>query len=98
MRCVGEQLSPLPLGSGVDVGEMRLQSDFALARDSRTACTWQSFVNQQELMSSSFKRVMAKLAVIGQDEDKLISCSSVIPEPVPASGKPATSVTQVFGL
>ena len=98
MRCVGEQLSPLPLGSGVDVGEMRLQSDFALARDSRTACTWQGFVNEQELMSSSFKRVMAKLAVIGQNETNLITCSSVIPVPVPASGKPATSVTQVFGL
>lgn len=26
-------------------GEIRLQSDFLLARDSRTACEWQSFVS-----------------------------------------------------
>ena len=34
----GEVLSPLP-------GEVRLQSDFELARDPRTACEWQSFVS-----------------------------------------------------
>lgn len=33
---VGEAESPLPLSDGVNVGEMRLQSDFALARDPRT--------------------------------------------------------------
>ena len=33
--------SPLP-----DAGEMRLQSDFALARDARTACEWQSMVGK----------------------------------------------------
>ena len=35
----GEVLSPLP-------GEVRLQSDFELARDPRTACEWQSFVSE----------------------------------------------------
>ena len=35
----GEALSPLP-------GEFRLQSDFAIARDPRTACEWQSFVSK----------------------------------------------------
>ena len=34
----GESLSPLR-------GEMRLQSDFLIARDARTACEWQSFVS-----------------------------------------------------
>ena len=34
----GEVMSPLR-------GEIRLQSDFLLARDSRTACEWQSFVS-----------------------------------------------------
>ena len=34
----GESLSPYP-------GEFRLQSDFLIARDSRTACEWQSFVS-----------------------------------------------------
>lgn len=48
----GEVASPLPAS-----GEMRLQSDFALARDPRTACTWQSFVNNQKLMSDSFATV-----------------------------------------
>lgn len=33
--------SPLP-----DEGEMRLQSDFVLSRDSRTACEWQSMVGK----------------------------------------------------
>lgn len=36
---VGEVESPLPYE-----GELRLQSDFALARDPRTACEWQSMV------------------------------------------------------
>ncbi|KAF8518780.1 substrate-free manganese peroxidase [Gautieria morchelliformis] len=86
----GEALSPLPLTQGVDVGEIRLQSDFALARDARTACTWQGFVNEQEKMSSAFKAVMARLAIIGNERSKLIDCSEAVPEPVPASGKPAT--------
>ncbi|KIJ54990.1 class II peroxidase [Sphaerobolus stellatus SS14] len=86
----GEVESPLPLTQGEDVGELRLQSDFALARDPRTACTWQGFVNEQEKMASAFQAAMAKLAVVAQDTSKLIDCSEVIPEPVPASGKPAT--------
>ncbi|KAF8522048.1 substrate-free manganese peroxidase [Gautieria morchelliformis] len=86
----GEVESPLPLGSGADVGELRLQSDFAIARDSRTACTWQGFVNEQEKMAGAFKTAMAKLAIIGQDRSQLIDCSDVIPQPVPATGKPAT--------
>lgn len=37
----GEVASPLPAS-----GELRLQSDFALARDPRTACEWQSMVGK----------------------------------------------------
>ena len=70
----GEVLSPI-------AGEMRLQSDFALARDPRTACFWQGFVNQQEFMAASFKAAMAKLAVLGHNADELIDCSEVIPVP-----------------
>ncbi|KAF8519646.1 manganese peroxidase [Hysterangium stoloniferum] len=81
----GEVLSPLPIGSGENVGEMRLQSDFAIARDSRTACVWQAFINQQAAMSEAFKLVMLKLSVIGQDVSKLIDCSDVIPTPLPAT-------------
>jgi len=87
---VGEVASPLPQHSGQDIGELRLQSDFLIARDPRTACEWQSQINQQEQMSANFKAVMAKLAVIGHNANELVDCSEVIPTPVPASGKPAT--------
>lgn len=87
---VGEVASPLPLTSGTDTGEMRLQSDFALARDERTACFWQSFVNEQEFMAASFKSAMAKLAVLGHNREDLIDCSDVVPTPKPAVKTPAT--------
>ena len=79
----GEVSSPLPKGSGNDTGEMRLQSDFALARDPRTACFWQGFVNQQEFMAQSFKSAFAKLATLGQNRNNLIDCSDVVPVPKP---------------
>ncbi|KAJ7190001.1 manganese peroxidase [Mycena pura] len=87
---VGEVSSPLPLGKGNDTGEMRLQSDFALARDPRTTCFWQGFVNKQDFMAASFQAAMAKLAVLGQDRNKLIDCSDVVPATVQAHVKPAT--------
>jgi hypothetical protein len=77
----GEVESPLE-------GVIRLNSDASLARDSRTACAWQSFVGQQAKMQSEFKAAMAKLAVIGQDVSKLIDCSDVIPVPKPVVGTP----------
>ncbi|KAJ7085124.1 manganese peroxidase [Mycena belliarum] len=90
----GEVMSPLPRGSGNDTGELRLQSDFAFARDSRTACFWQGFVNKQEFMASSFKAAMAKLAILGSKRSDLIDCSDVVPAtvrtPVKAASFPAT--------
>ncbi|KZT38834.1 peroxidase [Sistotremastrum suecicum HHB10207 ss-3] len=86
----GEAESPLPLSSGDDVGELRLLSDSNFARDSRTACTWQSYVNNQSKMTSQFAAVMAKLAVIGHNPADLIDCSEVIPAATPPAGKPAT--------
>ncbi|KAF7359632.1 Peroxidase [Mycena venus] len=71
---VGEAESPL-------AGEMRLQSDGLLARDSRTACTWQSFVVDQTGMQNQFKAAMAKMAILGQNKANLIDCSDVIPVP-----------------
>ncbi|KAJ3528950.1 hypothetical protein NM688_g7924 [Phlebia brevispora] len=70
----GEVLSPLE-------GEVRLQSDHDLARDPRTACSWQSFVNNQTKMQTEFAAAMAKLAVVGQDTSLLVDCSEVIPIP-----------------
>ncbi|KAI5118589.1 hypothetical protein M0805_008679 [Coniferiporia weirii] len=77
--------SPLP-----DQGEMRLQSDFVLSRDARTACEWQSMVNNQQLMMNNFQSAMAKLAVVGHNPNELIDCSDVIPAATPPVAKPAT--------
>ncbi|KAJ4464513.1 manganese peroxidase [Lentinula edodes] len=86
----GEVSSPLPLTVGENVGELRLQSDFELARDPRTACFWQSMINQEALMAARFKAAMAKMAVIGHNVNDLVDCSAVVPKPVPALNKPAT--------
>ncbi|KAJ7097576.1 manganese peroxidase 3 [Mycena epipterygia] len=77
----GEVESPLE-------GEIRLQSDAGLARDSRTACTWQEFATDQKGMQTKFKAAMMKLATIGQDVSSLIDCSDVIPVPKPVVGTP----------
>ncbi|GJE87947.1 manganese peroxidase [Phanerochaete sordida] len=86
----GEVASPLPKGSGEDTGELRLQSDFALARDPRTACFWQGFVDQQQFMMDSFKAAMSKLAILGHSRQSLIDCSEVVPVPRPPVGKHAS--------
>ncbi|TFK70626.1 manganese peroxidase 1 [Pluteus cervinus] len=70
----GEVKSPLQ-------GEFRLQSDFALARDPRTACEWQAFITDHDLMVSRFRAAMSKLATLGQNRKRLIDCSEVIPVP-----------------
>ncbi|KAI0753413.1 manganese-dependent peroxidase [Daedaleopsis nitida] len=75
----GESLSPLR-------GEMRLQSDFLIARDSRTACEWQSFTNDQEKFVETFPDVMGRLALLGVSNSTLanmVDCSDVIPEAPP---------------
>lgn len=77
--------SPIP-----ESNEMRLQSDFVLSRDQRTACEWQSMVNNQQLMMSNFQSAMAKLAVVGHDPNELIDCSEVVPQATPPVAKAAT--------
>ncbi|KAK7445710.1 fungal class II heme-containing peroxidase [Stygiomarasmius scandens] len=77
----GEVMSPLR-------GEMRLQSDAELARDPRTACEWQSFVNNHAKMQSEFKAAMLKLSLVGQNQRQLIDCSEVIPVPRPVTNSP----------
>ncbi|KAJ8518043.1 hypothetical protein ONZ45_g4823 [Pleurotus djamor] len=72
-----------PLG-----GELRLQSDSELARDTRTACEWQSFVNNQAKLRSAFGAAMVKLANLGHSTSSLVDCSDVIPVP-PAFAQPA---------
>ena len=68
----GEAESPL-------AGELRIESDFLLARDSRTECTWQNFIDGQDGMRSAFAAAMFKLSLIGQDESSMIDCSEIIP-------------------
>ncbi|TFK35770.1 manganese peroxidase [Crucibulum laeve] len=75
----GEVLSPLK-------GEMRLQSDFALSQDSRTACFWQQMVNDQTRMQTQFKAAMAKLQVLGQNTKTMVDCSDVVPVPASFAG------------
>ncbi|KAF5319298.1 hypothetical protein D9619_008342 [Psilocybe cf. subviscida] len=74
----GEVLSPI-------AGEMRLQSDFVISQDPRTACFWQAMVNDQTRMQTEFKAAMAKLQVLGQPRN-LIDCSDVVPVPAPFAG------------
>ncbi|KAF9000578.1 MnP-short, class II peroxidase [Hymenopellis radicata] len=73
----GQVFSPL-------AGEFRLQSDALLARDSRTACEWQSFIGNEQQMNAKFRAAMAKLATTGQTRSLLTDCSDVIPVPPPA--------------
>ena len=62
---------------------MRLQSDYNFARDSRTACEWQSFVNNQTKLQEDFQFIFTAIATLGQDMDALTDCSDVIPAPKP---------------
>ncbi len=61
--------------------------------DARTACAWQSYVDNQDGMAKAYRDAMAKLAVLGQDTRYMIDCSEVIPEPKPL---PATNRHSVF--
>jgi cytochrome c peroxidase len=69
-------------------GVIRLQSDALLARDPRTACTWQSFAKNQALMASSFRAAMQKMAILGHSRASLIDCSDVIPVPPKINNTP----------
>ncbi|KAJ7182873.1 manganese peroxidase 3 [Mycena crocata] len=80
----GEDDSPL-------AGEIRLTSDAqasSLARDSRTACAWQSLVDDQTKLQNEFRAAMAKMAIIGHSRADMIDCSDVIPVPPPLVGTP----------
>ncbi|KAJ7927044.1 manganese peroxidase isozyme precursor, partial [Mycena leptocephala] len=78
---IGEVPSPLR-------GEFRLQSDFAFARDPRTACEWQSFVTDHQAMTQKFRAAMSKLATLGQIRELLTDCSDVIPTARPLTKGP----------
>ncbi|KAF7335796.1 Peroxidase [Mycena venus] len=77
----GEVVSPL-------AGEFRLQSDFAIARDPRMACEWQSFIANHNTMTTKFRAAMSKMATLGQIRGLLTDCSDVIPVPPTLTTKP----------
>ncbi|KAJ6551901.1 Mn peroxidase MNP5 [Mycena capillaripes] len=64
-------------------GELRLQSDHLLARDSATSCDWQSLAGNQAAMGSAFAKAFNKMGLIGHNPANLIDCSDVIPVPPP---------------
>ncbi|KAG9219696.1 hypothetical protein CCMSSC00406_0005982 [Pleurotus cornucopiae] len=76
----GEVESPL-------AGEIRLQSDHLLARDSRTSCEWQSMVDNMPKIQNRFAATMLKMSLLGQNQADLIDCSDVIPTPPALVGK-----------
>ncbi|KAI9062854.1 class II peroxidase [Trametes sanguinea] len=67
-------------------GLLRLQSDFAISRDNRSACEWQSFVNNQEKAQAMFQFVFHDLSILGQDINSLVDCTEVVPVPAPVQG------------
>ncbi|TFK18336.1 peroxidase [Coprinopsis marcescibilis] len=69
-----EVQSPIP-------GEFRMQSDFALARDPRTACRWQSNASNNDLMARRHRAAMAKMSLLGINRRSLIDCSDIVPVP-----------------
>ncbi|KAI8996671.1 lignin peroxidase isozyme [Trametes punicea] len=68
-------------------GELRLQSDHTIARDSRTACEWQSFVGNQTKAQQMFQFVFHDLSILGQDINELVDCTEVVPIPPPPQGQ-----------
>ncbi|KAJ6512415.1 manganese peroxidase 2 [Mycena sanguinolenta] len=74
-------------------GELRLQSDHLMARDSATNCAWQSFAGNPwnlAAVHSAFPPAFSKMATIGHNPANLIDCSDVIPAapPLPANAGP----------
>jgi cytochrome c peroxidase len=85
----GSQPGEGEVESGV-AGELRLQSDHELARDSRTDCIWQSFAGNLPAVQTAFAAAFNKLAIVGHNPANLIDCSDVIPAapPLPANAGP----------
>ncbi|KAJ6529008.1 fungal versatile peroxidase from pleurotus Eryngii [Mycena capillaripes] len=71
-------------------GEMRLQSDHLMARDSETNCAWQSFAGNLPAVHTSFTSAFNRMSVIGHNPANLIDCSDIIPAapPLPANAGP----------
>jgi len=60
-------------------GELRLQSDFALARDPRTSCLWELPINNQGFINAVFSGAMTQMSLLGQNQNNLIDCTEAVP-------------------
>jgi hypothetical protein len=69
-------------------GEFRLQSDQQLARDSRTACEWQSFGTDQDKLQNRFQFIFEAMGQLGHDPATLTDCSDVLPVPAALPNTP----------
>jgi hypothetical protein len=58
-----------------------------LVVDLCTACYWQKNIDQ-DYMRSTFAKYLADVATLGQDKDKMVDCSDIIPIPKAPVGKP----------
>jgi len=70
-------------------GVLRLQSDNDFARDSRTACFFQALATDQPSMFHQFGAAVSKLALLGQNVEKLIDCTDIIPLSPALDDKPS---------
>jgi cytochrome c peroxidase len=70
-------------------GTLRLQSDFLLARDSRTACFWQDLASDHASVQHQFANNLFQLSLLGQNQADLTDCSFVIPFPPSLSDVPS---------
>ncbi|KZS91592.1 heme peroxidase [Sistotremastrum niveocremeum HHB9708] len=67
----GEVMSPAR-------GQVRLQSDFVLARDARTAPAWRRYANDADLMRRDFAETFLKMTLVGQNVSELVDCTEVL--------------------
>jgi len=72
--------------------EIRLASDSKIARDYRTACQWQTYINNQARLTADFGAAMYKVSMVGQNPYKssMYDCSGAPPSPTPPLGKATT--------
>ncbi|SRR6266851_897426 len=76
------------IARGMSVISQLAANSFSLPSvDPRTACYWQKNIDQ-DYMRTTFAKYMADVATLGQDKDKMVDCSDVIPIPKTPVGKP----------
>ncbi|KAL5523392.1 GP1_2 [Sanghuangporus sanghuang] len=79
------------IAGAVNIKNIRCPDGNFASDEARTACEWQSLIDNQDKMVVKFKAAVSKLAVIGHNPNNLVDCSDVVPEAnVPLEKKHAT--------